>query len=88
MCFHILKISLKCRMILGRPGSGKPAAPESFVPREREQSAEGADGQEAHGLRTTEVRQFFFIFISPKTPTQLSEVSDCECWCQIAGKSK
>ena len=64
MCFHILKISLKCRMILGRPGSGEPAASESFVPREREQSAEGADGQEAHGLRTTEVRQYLVLFFS------------------------
>ena len=55
-------------MILGRPGSGEPAAPESFVPREREQSAEGADGQEAHGLRTTEVRQYFFIFFFLQKP--------------------
>ena len=43
-------------MILGSSGSGESAAVESFVPREREPSAEGADGQEAHGLRTTEVR--------------------------------
>ena len=79
-------------MILGSSGSGESAAVESFVPREREPSAEGADGQEAHGLRTTEVRIIKIKNenkkIFPNSSTKLSQVSDCECWCQVAGKSK